>query len=67
VIVAIRINSSLGWPHYSDAYDSGAAAVTYWLGSTLKADGCRGCPEMTWGRALKKALKCKGLPVNINK
>ena len=24
-----------------------------------------GCPEMTWGRALKKALKCKGLPVNF--
>ena len=24
-----------------------------------------GCPEMTWGRTLKKALKCKGLPVNF--
>ena len=24
-----------------------------------------GCPEMTRGRTLKKALKCKGLPVNF--
>ena len=24
-----------------------------------------GCPEMTWGRTLKKALKCKGLPANF--
>jgi hypothetical protein len=24
-----------------------------------------GCPEMTRGRALKRALKCKGLPVNF--
>ena len=24
-----------------------------------------GCPEMTLGRTLKKALKCKGLPVNF--
>jgi len=24
-----------------------------------------GCPEMAWGRALKKALKCTGLPVNL--
>ena len=24
-----------------------------------------GCPEVTWGRTLKKALKCKGLPVNF--
>ena len=24
-----------------------------------------GCPEMTWGRALKMALKCKGLPVDF--
>jgi hypothetical protein len=24
-----------------------------------------GCPEMTWGRTLKKSLKCKGLPVNL--
>jgi hypothetical protein len=24
-----------------------------------------GCPEMTWGRTLKKALKCKGLLVNF--
>jgi len=24
-----------------------------------------GCPEMTWGRTLKKALKCKELPVNF--
>ena len=24
-----------------------------------------GCHEMTWGRTLKKALKCKGLPVNF--
>ena len=24
-----------------------------------------GCPEMTWGRPLKKAPKCKGLPVNF--
>ena len=23
------------------------------------------CPEMIWGRTLKKALKCKGLPVNF--
>jgi hypothetical protein len=23
------------------------------------------CPEMTWGRTLKKALKCEGLPVNF--
>ena len=22
-------------------------------------------PEMTWGRTLKKALKCKGLPVDF--
>ena len=26
-----------------------------------------GCPEMTWGRALKKALECKELPVNLHK
>jgi len=24
-----------------------------------------GCPEMTWGRNLKKALKCRGLPANF--
>ena len=24
-----------------------------------------GCPEITWGRTLKKALKCKRLPVNF--
>jgi len=24
-----------------------------------------GCPEMTWGRTLKKALQCKGLPVSF--
>jgi hypothetical protein len=24
-----------------------------------------GCPEMTWGRTLKMALKCKGLPANF--
>ena len=24
-----------------------------------------GCPEMTWGWTLKKALKCKGLPANF--
>ena len=24
-----------------------------------------GCPEMTWGRTLKKALKCKGPPDNF--
>jgi hypothetical protein len=24
-----------------------------------------GYPEMTWGRTLNKALKCKGLPVNF--
>ena len=24
-----------------------------------------GCPEMTWGRTLTKALKCRGLPVNF--
>ena len=24
-----------------------------------------GCPEMTWGRALKKALKSKELPINF--
>ena len=24
-----------------------------------------GCPEMTWGRTLKKALKCKGLPAKF--
>jgi hypothetical protein len=24
-----------------------------------------GCPEMTWGRTSKKALKCKRLPVNF--
>ena len=28
----------LGWPRRSDAYDSGAAAVAYWLGSTFKAE-----------------------------
>jgi hypothetical protein len=30
--------SSLGWPRCSDAYDSGAAAIVYWLGSTLPAE-----------------------------
>jgi len=24
-----------------------------------------GCPDLTWGRTFKKALKCKGLPVNF--
>jgi len=24
-----------------------------------------GCPEMTWGRTSKRALKCEGLPVNF--
>jgi len=31
-------DSSLGWPRCSDAYETGAAAVAYWLGSTLKAE-----------------------------
>jgi len=25
-----------------------------------------GCPEITWGRTLKKALEHKGLPVQFN-
>jgi len=29
----------VGWPRRSDAYNSGAAAVAYWLGSTLKGEG----------------------------
>ena len=31
-------DSSLGWPRRSDACDSSAAAVAYWLGCTLKAE-----------------------------
>jgi len=35
--------------------------LTGWLAHSRP----NGCPEMTWGRTLKKALKCKGLPVNF--
>ena len=53
-------DSSLGWLHCPDAYDSGAAAVAGWITkSRLTA-----CPEMTWVRIPKKSLKCKGHPVN---
>ena len=57
----------MGWPRRSDAYtayDSGAAAVAYWLGRTLSAEYCK-CLEMTWGWTLKKALKYEGLPVDF--
>jgi len=55
----------LGWPSCSDAYDSGASAVAYWLGRQVAHSRPNGCPEITWGRTLKKALKYKGLPVNF--
>jgi hypothetical protein len=35
--------------------------LTGW-GAHLRPNGC---PEMTWGRTLTKALKCRGLPVNF--
>jgi len=35
--------------------------LTGWLAHSRP----NGCPEMTWGRTLKKALKCEGLPVNF--
>jgi len=28
----------MGWPICSNAYDSGASALAYWLGSTLEAE-----------------------------
>ena len=41
-IATVTINRILRWACHvarcSDAYDSGAAAVAYWLGSTLKAE-----------------------------
>jgi hypothetical protein len=56
-------SSSLGWPRRSNAYDSGAAAVAYWLVSIPSAEWMR--PEMTWGRTFKRTLKFKVLPVNF--
>ena len=35
--------------------------LTGWVAPSRRS----GYPEMTWGRALKKALICKGLPVNF--
>ena len=34
-LILSQSDSSLGWPSCSDAYDSGASAVAYWLGRQL--------------------------------
>ena len=54
--------SSLGWPRCSDAYDW---APRHLLASCVAFPRPNGCPEMTRGRTLKKALKCKGPSVNF--
>ena len=40
-------------------------APRQWLTGWVAHLRPNGCPEMTWGRTLKKALKCKGLQANF--
>jgi hypothetical protein len=47
IITLVQLLFFKGSPRYSDACDSGAAAVAYCFGITLRAEGI---PEMTWGR-----------------
>ena len=58
----------MGWPRCSDAYclwQPMTRAPRQLLSGWVAHSRPNRCPEMTWGRSLKKAMQYKGLPVNF--